>query len=63
MPTVAIKYFVSPNFSLETICCATPHHVTRAGALEGAELIDDAIILTAKYHFNLPSELQGRTGP
>ena len=48
---------MSPNFSLETICCVTPHDVTGAGALEGAELIDDAIILpaslTAKYHFNL----------
>ena len=57
VPTVAIEYFVSPNFSLETICCVTPHDVTGAGALEGAELIDDAIILfaslTAKYHINL----------
>ena len=57
VPTVAIEYVVSPNFSLETICCVTPHDVTGAGALEGAELIDDAIILpaslTAKYHFNL----------
>ena len=57
VPTVAIEYFVSPNFSLETICCVTPHDVTGAGPLEGAELIDDAIILpaslTAKYHFNL----------
>lgn len=57
VPTVAIEYFVSPSFSLETICCVTPHDVTGAGALEGAELIDDAIILpaslTAKYHFNL----------
>lgn len=57
VPTVAIEYFVSPSLSLETICCVTPHDVTGAGALEGAELIDDAIILpaslTAKYHFNL----------
>lgn len=57
VPTVAIEYFVSPNFSLETICCLTPHDVRGAGALAGAELIDDAIILpasiTAKYHVNL----------
>ncbi|KZY56312.1 hypothetical protein A3736_08545 [Erythrobacter sp. HI0063] len=57
VPTVAIEYFASPNFSLETICCVTPHDVRGAGALAGAELIDDAIILpaslTAKYHFNL----------
>ena len=57
VPTIAIEYFVSPNFSLETICCVTPHDVRGAGALARAELIDDAIILpaslTAKYHFNL----------
>lgn len=57
VPTVAIEYFVSPNFSIETICCVTPHDVRGAGALAGAELIDNAIILpatvTAKYHFDL----------
>jgi outer membrane protein len=57
VPTVAIEYFVSPNFSLETICCVTPHDVRGAGALGGARLIENAIILpatvTAKYHFDL----------
>lgn len=57
VPTVAVEYFLSPNFSLETICCVTPHDVRGAGALEGAELIDNAIILpaslTAKYHLPL----------
>ena len=57
VPTVAIEYFVSPQFSLETICCVTPHDVRGAGAIAGAELIDNAIILpasvTAKYHFSL----------
>lgn len=57
VPTVAVEYFVSPNFSVETICCVTPHDVRGAGALDGAELIDNAIILpatvTAKYHFDL----------
>lgn len=66
VPTVAIEYFVSPNFSLETICCVTPHDVTGAGALEGAELIDDAIILpaslTAKYHFNLSGGIKPYLG-
>lgn len=66
VPTVAIEYFVSPNFSLETICCVTPHDVTGAGALEGAELIDDAIILpaslTAKYHFNLGGGIKPYVG-
>ncbi len=66
VPTVAIEYFVSPNFSLETICCVTPHDVRGAGALAGAELIDDAIILpaslTAKYHFNLGGGIKPYVG-
>lgn len=66
VPTVAIEYFVSPNFSLETICCVTPHDVTGTGALAGAELIDDAIILpaslTAKYHFNLGGGIKPYVG-
>lgn len=57
VPTVAVEYFVSRNFSLETICCITPHDVRGAGALGGARLIENAIILpatvTAKYHFDL----------
>lgn len=57
VPTIAAEYFISPNFSLETICCITPHDVRGAGPLDGAELIDNAIILpatvTAKYHLEL----------
>ena len=66
VPTVAIEYFVSPNFSIETICCVTPHDVRGAGALAGAELIDNAIILpatvTAKYHFDLGSGFKPYVG-
>ncbi|MEM8695690.1 MAG: OmpW family outer membrane protein [Pseudomonadota bacterium] len=54
VPTIAAEYFVSPNFSIETICCVTPHDVEGTGALAGVELIDDAIVLpatvTAKLH-------------
>lgn len=57
VPTVAAEYFFSNAFSVETICCVTPHDVRGAGELEGAELIDNAIILpatlTAKFHFDL----------
>ncbi|MBX7484088.1 OmpW/AlkL family protein [Qipengyuania qiaonensis] len=57
VPTIAIEYFVMPNISLETICCVTPHDVRGEGALAGADLIDNAIILpatvTAKYHFDV----------
>lgn len=57
VPTIAAEYFVADNFSIETICCITPHDVNGAGALAGADVIDDAIVLpatvTAKYHFDL----------
>lgn len=57
VPTLAIEYFVSPNVSIETICCVTPHDVTGKGGLAGAALVDDAIILpatvTLKHHFDL----------
>lgn len=57
VPTLTVEYFLSPNFSLETICCVTPHDVRGTGALDGANLIDNAIILpatvSAKYHFEL----------
>jgi outer membrane protein len=54
VPTIAASYFISDTFSVETICCITPHSVRGDGALAGAELIDDAIVLPAtvtfKYH-------------
>lgn len=57
IPKVTIEYFLSPNFSIETYCCVSPHDVTGVGGLQGAELIDNAIILpatlTAKYHFDI----------
>ncbi len=57
VPTIAAEYFLSPNISLETICCVTPHDVRGTGPLAGARLIENAIILpatvTAKYHFPL----------
>lgn len=66
VPTVAVEYFFSPNFSVETICCVTPHDVTGAGALAGAELIDDAIILpatlTAKLHLPLGGGIKPYVG-
>ncbi|XUU59975.1 OmpW/AlkL family protein [Erythrobacter sp. HA6-11] len=56
-PTIAIEYFVSNNFSLETIAGVTQHDVDGLGGLDGAELVSDLRIipatLTAKYHFDL----------
>ncbi len=57
VPTLAVEYFVSPQFSLETICCMTQHDVDAVSGLPGAELVSDAKLipatLTAKYHFDL----------
>ena len=54
VPTLAVEYFISPNLSLETICCVTPHDVDGLGGIAGVELIEDAIVLPAtvsvKYH-------------
>ncbi|NJM51664.1 MAG: OmpW family protein [Sphingomonadales bacterium] len=59
VPTLAAEYFVSDNFSLETIVGLTSHDVTGDGALAGAELIDGLTILpatiTAKFHLNTNS--------
>lgn len=55
VPTIAAEYFVSPGFSIETICCVTRHEVTAtAGLAKGAELVSDATLIpatiTAKVH-------------
>lgn len=66
VPTVAVEYFFSPNLSVETICCVTPHDVSGTDALAGAELVDDAIILpatlTLKYHLDLGGGLKPYVG-
>ncbi|MBX9728496.1 MAG: outer membrane beta-barrel protein [Sphingopyxis sp.] len=55
-PTVAVEYFISPNFSIETIAGVTQHDVTGAGALAGARLVSNANIIpatvTAKLHLD-----------
>lgn len=56
VPTLAEEYFATPNVSVETICCFTQHHVTGAGPLKGANLVNHVLILpatvTLKYHLN-----------
>ena len=56
VPTLAIEYFVSPEFSIETICCMTQHDVDAVSGLTGAELVSDGKLIpatfTAKYHLN-----------
>ena len=56
VPTLAIEYFATPNFSIETICCVTQHDVDGVSGLAGAELVSNAKLIpatfTAKYHFD-----------
>ena len=56
VPTLAVEYFVSTNFSVETICCMTQHDVDAVSGLPNAELVSDAKLipatLTAKYHLD-----------
>lgn len=56
VPTLAVEYFASPSFSIETICCLTQHKVGGAGAIAGTQIVDHVLILpatvTLKYHLN-----------
>lgn len=66
VPTIATEYFLSPNFSIETICCITRHDVRGAGALAGARLVESSITLpatvTAKYHVNFGGGIKPYVG-
>ena len=66
VPTIAIEYFVTPQISIETICCITQHDVNGRGALAGAGLVSNANIipatLTAKYHFGEADGIQPYVG-
>ncbi len=66
VPTIAIEYYVTPQISIETICCITQHDVNGRGALAGAGLVSDATIvpatLTAKYHFGEAGGIQPYVG-
>lgn len=57
VPTIAIEYFVSNNFSIETICCVSQHDVDAISGLPGAELVSNARVIpatvTAKLHFDI----------
>lgn len=56
VPTLAVEYFFTKAFSVETICCFTQHHVNGTGDIAGAGLVDHVLILpatvTAKAHLD-----------
>ena len=64
--TLAVEYFFSPNISAETICCTSSHHVTGAGPLAGAAIVDHAVLipatLTLKYHLPLAGGIKPYIG-
>jgi len=48
VPTIAVEWFVSNNFSIETIAGTTQHDVdTVSGFPPGTELVSDALLLPA----------------
>lgn len=57
IPSFAIEYFLSNNFSIETIAGMAKHDVDGTGALNGVELVDDLRLIpgtvTAKAHLDL----------
>tara|TARA_B100000678_G_scaffold290951_1_gene305541 strand:- start:2504 stop:3172 length:669 start_codon:yes stop_codon:yes gene_type:complete len=57
VPTLAVEYFLTNAFSIETICCMTEHDVDAVAGLPGAELVADAKLIpatvTGKAHFDL----------
>ncbi|WP_298471394.1 OmpW family outer membrane protein [uncultured Erythrobacter sp.] len=58
VPTIAVEYFVTDNFSIETIAGTTQHDVDAiAGLPDGTELVSDGLLLpatvTAKAHFDV----------
>lgn len=57
VPTVSIEYYPSANFSIETICCFTKHHVTGTGTIAGANIANDVLILPATVTFKVHADL------
>lgn len=57
VPTIAVEYFLTNNFSIETIAGTTQHDVDAvSGFPAGTELVSDGLLLpatvTAKAHFD-----------
>jgi len=66
VPTIAVEYFVTNNFSIETIAGMTQHDVDAVSGLPGAELVSDARLIpatvTAKLHFDLGDSIKPYVG-
>lgn len=54
MPTVSLGYYFNKNWSVEAICCVSPHHVQGTGTINGGSVIKTWVFpptLTLVYHF------------
>ncbi|MEO1487898.1 MAG: OmpW family outer membrane protein [Pseudomonadota bacterium] len=60
VPTVAIEYFFTQNFSIETIAGTSQHDVdTVSGFPPGTELVSDALLLPATVTFKGHADIGG----
>ncbi|WP_126174226.1 OmpW/AlkL family protein [Altericroceibacterium xinjiangense] len=66
VPTLAVEYFFTSDFSVETICCLTQHDVDATSGMAGAELAADAKLIPAtvqlKYHFGFGGAVKPYVG-
>lgn len=53
VPTLAVEYYMTPNVSIETICCFTQHKVTGTGSIAGANIANHVLILPATVTLKL----------
>jgi outer membrane protein len=54
VPTLSLGYYLNKNWSVEAICCVTPHHVQGTGSIFGSSVIKTWVFppsLTLVYHF------------
>lgn len=67
VPTIAVEYFITESFSIETIAGTTQHDVDAvSGFAPGTELVSDALLLpatvTGKLHFDTGSGVKPYLG-
>ena len=54
IPSLSLGYYLNKNWSVEAICCVSPHHVQGTGSIFGSSVIKTWVFppsLTLVYHF------------
>lgn len=62
IPEIDLTYFLTDNFALETICCATPHTISLAGGPDIGEAWLIPLMVTGQYHFHLGNGVKPYVG-